>query len=176
LVSEGKGKNYGIEAFVEKRFYENLYFIVSGSVYKSQYQNGDASYRDSRFSGDFTSSFLAGKEWKKTTKTFGIHARLLYSGGLRQAPIDEFASSLLGTTVYDLTQGYRIQLPNYFRTDLRVSWRKDKPGYTRTLSVDIQNLTNYQNVAFIYFDTFLQDTVSKYQLGIIPVIAYRVDF
>jgi hypothetical protein len=176
LVSEGKGKNYGIEAFVEKRFYENLYFIVSGSVYKSQYQNGDASYRDSRFSGDFTSSFLAGKEWKKTTKTFGIHARLLYSGGLRQAPIDEFASSLLGTTVYDLTQGYRIQLPNYFRSDLRVSWRKDKPGYTRTISIDIQNLTNYQNVAFIYFDTFLQDTVSKYQLGIIPVIAYRVDF
>ncbi|MDZ7650006.1 MAG: hypothetical protein U5K54_24340 [Cytophagales bacterium] len=67
---------------------------------------------------------MAGKEWKKTTKTFGIHARLLYSGGLRQAPIDEFASSLLGTTVYDLTQGYRIQLPNYFRSDLRVSWRK----------------------------------------------------
>lgn len=177
LVSEGRGKNYGLEAYVEKRFYGNLYFIISGSAYQSLYQNGEASYRDSRFNGNFTSSFLAGKEWKNNNnKTFGVHARVLYSGGLRQAPVDEFASSLLGTTIYDLSQGYRIQLPDYFRPDLRVSWRKDKPGYTRTLSIDIQNLANYQNAAFIYYDTFLQDTVTKYQLGIIPVIAYRVDF
>lgn len=177
LVSEGRGKNYGLEAYLEKRFYGNLYFIISGSTYKSLYKNGEASYRDSRFNGNFTSSFLAGKEWKNNNnKTFGVHARVLYSGGLRQAPVDEFASSLLGTTIYDLSQGYRIQLPDYFRPDLRVSWRKDKPGYTRTLSIDIQNLANYQNAAFIYYDTFLQDTVTKYQLGIIPVIAYRVDF
>lgn len=176
LVSEGRGKNYGLEAYVEKRFYGNLYFIISGSAYQSLYQNGEASYRDSRFNGNFTSSFLAGKEWKNNNKTFGVHARVLYSGGFRQAPVDEFASSLLGTTIYDLSQGYRIQLPDYFRPDLRVSWRKDKPGYTRTLSIDIQNLANYQNAAFIYYDTFLQDTVTKYQLGIIPVIAYRVDF
>jgi hypothetical protein len=57
-----------------------------------------------------------------------------------------------------------------------VSWRKNKPGYTRTLSVDIQNLTNQQNVAYQYYDTFLKKINTKYQVGIIPVLAYRIDF
>lgn len=176
LESTGKGRNYGIEAFVEKWFYGNVYFIVSGSVYESQYQNEALEYVDSRFNGKYTSSFLAGKEWKKTNKTFGVHARVLYTGGLRQAPVDEFASALTGTTLYNLSQGYIVNLPDYFRTDLRVSWRKNKPGYTRTISIDIQNLTNYQNVAYQYYDTYLQAVTTKNQLGIIPVVAYRVDF
>jgi outer membrane receptor protein involved in Fe transport len=109
-------------------------------------------------------------------KAFGVHARILYSGGLRQAPIDQFASEQVGTTVYDLSNGYSVKYPDYFRTDLRVSWRKNKPGYTRTLSIDIQNLTGRQNVAYYYYDTYLQEVKVKHQLGIIPVIAYRVDF
>jgi len=176
LEGTGRARNYGVETFIEKWFYGSVYFIVSGSLYESQYQNTSNKYMDSRFNGKFTSSYLAGKEWKITNKTFGVHARVLYNGGLRQAPVDEFASSLTGTTLFNLSQGYSINLPDYFRTDVRVSWRKNRPGYTRTLSIDIQNLTNYKNIAYLYYDTFLQSVNTKYQLGIIPVVAYRVDF
>ncbi len=176
LVADGKGRNYGFDAYVEKRFYGDMYFMVSGSVYQSQFNSSGGGYEDSRFSGNFTSSLLAGKEWKSKNKAFGVHARVLYSGGLRQAPVDPIVSEVVGTTVYDQTQGYSIKYPDYFRTDLRVSWRKNKPGYTRTLSIDIQNLTGQSNVAYLYYDTFLKQVTTKYQLGIIPVIAYRVDF
>ncbi len=174
-ANEGKGRNYGVEAQVEKRFYGDVYFMATGSVYQSEFNNGE-KYMSSRFNGKFTSSLLGGKEWKKTNKSFGIHARVLYTGGLRQATINEATSAIAGHTVLDYSQGYAIQLPNYFRTDLRVSWRKNKPGYTRTLSVDIQNLTNQQNVAYQYYDTFLKKINTKYQVGIIPVLAYRIDF
>jgi len=173
--NDGKGRNYGIEGQIEKRFYSDVYFMITGSVFQSEYKIG-STYVDSRFNSKFTSSMLAGKEWKKTNKSFGIHARVLYTGGLRQARIDEMVSSFVGTTIHDYSQGYSTQLPNYFRTDLRVSWRKNKPGYTRTLSVDIQNLTNQQNVAYQYYDTFLKRINTKYQVGIIPVLAYRIDF
>lgn len=83
---------------------------------------------------------------------------------------------MVGTTIYDLSSGYSIKYPDYFRTDLRVSWRKNKPGYTRTLSIDIQNVTSQKNVAYQYYDTFLKEVKTKYQLGIIPVIAYRGRF
>lgn len=175
FTNEGKGRNYGVEAQVEKRFYSDIYFMVTGSAYQSEYSQG-STYLDSRFNGRFTSSLLGGKEWKKTNKSFGIHARVIYTGGLRQANIDEVTSSIVGTTVLDYNNGYTIQLPNYFRTDLRVSWRKNKPGYTRTLSLDIQNLTNQQNVAYLYYDTYLKKVNTKYQVGIIPVLAYRIDF
>ena len=176
LVADGKGRNYGIDGYVEKRFYGDMYFMVSGSVYKSQFSNTGSQFEDSRFSGNFTSSLLTGKEWKSKNKVFGVHARVLYLGGLRQAPIDEAASEFVGTTIYDYSQGYSIKYPDYFRTDLRVSWRKNKPGYTRTLSIDVQNLTGQLNVAYQYFDTYTKEVTTKYQLGIIPVIAYRVDF
>jgi hypothetical protein len=173
--NDGKGRNYGVEAQVEKRFYGNVYFMIAGSVFQSEYQQGD-KYLDTRFNGKFTSSWLGGKEWKKTNKSFGVHARVLYTGGLRQAFINPVVSSLVGTTILDYSQGYAIQLPNYFRTDLRVSWRKNKPGYTRTLSLDIQNVTNQQNVSYKYYDTFQQKINTKYQVGILPVLAYRIEF
>lgn len=175
LSDSGKGRNYGIESLIEKKFYGNVYFMLSGSLYESLYRS-DVSYIDTRFNGKFTSSFLAGKEWKKENKSFGVHARMLYLGGLREAPIDVTASSMAGTTVYEYENGYTEKLPNYFRTDLRVSWRKNKPGYTRTLSIDIQNLTGQQNVGYHYFDTYKQEVKTKYQVGLIPVLAYRVDF
>ncbi len=176
LVADGKGRNYGVDAYLEKRFYGEMYFMVSGSVYKSEYNTQVWGYDNSRFNGNFTSSFLTGKEWKSKNKAFGIHARILYSGGLRQQAIDQLSSELVGTTIYSATEGYSVKYPNYFRTDLRVSWRKNKPGYTRTLSIDVQNLTGQSNVAYQYYDTFLKQVTTKYQLGIIPVIAYRVDF
>lgn len=174
LVSTGKGRNYGVEASLEKRFYNNLYFILSGSRYEAKFYNG-TTYTDSRFNTKFTSSLLVGKEWNKKNRSFGIHARSLYLGGLRQALVDVAVSQQVGTTIYNEQNGY-LRLPDYFRTDLRVSWRKNKPGYTRTLSIDIQNVTSQQNIAFTYYDTFLQKETTKYQLGIIPVLAYRVDF
>jgi hypothetical protein len=176
LVADGKGRNYGIDAYVEKRYYSDVYFMISGSVYQSQYNTNFYAYDNSRFNGNFTSSALTGKEWKSKNKVFGVHARVLYSGGLRQLPIDPIASESVGTTIYSPTDGYIIKYPDYFRTDLRVSWRKNKPGYTRTLSIDIQNVTGKLNVAYQYYDTYLKAITTKYQLGLIPVIAYRVDF
>ncbi|MBX2894104.1 MAG: TonB-dependent receptor [Cyclobacteriaceae bacterium] len=174
LVNTGKGRHYGLEASLEKRFYNNLYFILSGSRYEAKFYNG-STYLNSRFNTKFTSSLLVGKEWNKKNRSFGVHARALYLGGLRQPLIDLATSQQVGTTIYNEANGY-LRLPDYFRTDLRVSWRKNKPGYTRTLSIDIQNVTSQQNTAFTYFDTFLQKETTKYQLGIIPVLAYRVDF
>lgn len=175
LEATGKGRSYGVEASVEKKFYNKLYFMVAGSFYRSQYLRQDLYY-DTRFSGNFTTSALGGKEWIKKNKAFGVHARVLYLGGLRTAPIIPTTSAIFGTTIFDLQSGYVIKLPDYFRTDLRVSWRKNKPGYTRTLAIDIQNLLNTQNVACQYFDTYLQTVQTKYQLGIVPVLVYRVEF
>jgi hypothetical protein len=180
MENTGKGRNYGVEAYIEKRFYRDLYFMISGSYYESQFL-ANGKYYDTRFNGNFTSSFLTGKEWIKPEKAFGVHVRVLYTGGLRQPAIDTFASSLAGTTIFNLGSGFVTQYPNYFRTDLRISWRKNKPSYTRTLSIDIQNLTNYQNVANVYFDTYqyhqtMQENTIRYQVGIIPVLAYRIDF
>lgn len=175
LVSTGSGINAGMEASFDKTFYNQFYFSVNGSVYQSTYRGYGSGELNSRFHGGFTTSALAGKEWGDTDRSFGVHFRFLYLGGLRHRVIDVFNSTTYGTTIYD-NSGYSTKLPDYWRPDLRVSWRKNKPGYTRTLSIDIQNVANHQNLAYFYYDTHTQTVEAKYQLGIIPVLVYRVDF
>ncbi|MFM7327820.1 MAG: hypothetical protein ACKO3B_03710 [Bacteroidota bacterium] len=44
------------------------------------------------------------------------------------------------------------------------------------MSIDIQNLMNVRNVGGYYFDTFRNKVTTRYQLGIIPVLTWRLDF
>ena len=176
LLSSGLGKNYGADILLEKKLVNQIYFIAGGSWYGSGYSNGSSTYLTSRYNGRFTSTFSSGKEWNRRNKTFGIHSRVLYLGGLRQQEISMADSQAYGDTRYIDKNVFPISLPDYFRLDLRLSWRKNKPGYTRTISLDIQNLTNQQNTAYYYYDTHLQKVQTKYQLGLIPVLVYRVDF
>ncbi len=177
LNPDGSAENNGWETMVEKRFDAGYYVMTSGSLYRSRYQQGgSAGWQEARFSGRYSIASAAGKEWQRKRQVLGVHARLTALGGQRTAPIDEQLSAAEGTTVFDYASGYSIRLADYFRMDLRLAWRKNLPGRTRTLSLDIQNVLNRENAAGYYFDTFLQQVQPRKQLGIIPVISWRLDF
>jgi hypothetical protein len=161
---------------LEKSFYDKSYLTLTGSVYESKFEVDNQEY-STRFNGNYTFSFLYGKEWTKTSKnrTIGLNARALYLGGLRERIVDPEASQMVGFTVYQ-SVFYENRLPDYLRIDIRLSFRKNKPGYTRTFALDIQNFTNQQNEGYHYYDQTQQKIVTKYQLGIIPVLVYRIDF
>jgi hypothetical protein len=178
LVNDGTGENHGADLTVEKHFFARNYMLLGGTYYESKYTAADGVKRNTRFNGNYTINAVYGKEWIKSSKnrTIGLNTRVLYLGGLRESSINVPASESDGETFYDTTDPYSNKLNDYFRIDLRVSFRKDKPGYTRTFAIDIQNLTSQKNEAFHYYDQFQQKVVTKYQLGIIPVLVYRIDF
>lgn len=176
LMSEGRGTNSGVSGAIDRKFSNSFYYGMNATLYRATFTDFRRVEYTARFNGSYAFNFLAGKEWGAAARTFGIHFRFLYFGGLRQQPIDVLTSQLYGTTFFDTRRGYVVRLPDYWRPDLRISWRKNKSNYTRTLSLDIQNIANHQNVAFAYFDSFLNRVETRYQLGIIPVIVYRLDF
>jgi hypothetical protein len=149
---------------------------VGGSVYESMFEINNQTY-DTRFNGNYTFNFLYGKEWTKLSKNraIGLNGRALYLGGLREGVVNPETSEQNGSTLYT-TPFFDNKLPDYFRIDLRLSFRKNKPGYTRTFAIDIQNFTNQKNEGYHYYDLTQQKVVTKYQLGIIPVLVYRIDF
>lgn len=178
LVSDGTADNMGLNITVEKQFYTSHYFMLTWGYYQSTYAGSDNIKRDTRFNGKYTASGVYGKEWSNSKKrrVIGLNLRALYLGGLRASAIDE-ASSAAGTeTVYDQANPYTQKLNDYFRIDARLSFRKNRAKYTRTFAIDIQNLTAQQNEAYRYYDYTQQKVVTKYQLGIIPVLVYRIDF
>ncbi|MFC5408679.1 carboxypeptidase regulatory-like domain-containing protein [Larkinella bovis] len=179
LVNAGKGRNRGLELTLQKYLSKTYYLLASGSLYDSQYQVADGIWRSTRFNGKFTSNLTGGKEWTKNrdnrSRIWGVNGRLTYAGGFRDRTIDLAASRQQGTTVYS-SDDFNVQLPAYFRTDLRIYWKKSKTRYSRTLALDLQNLTGAQNAAYSYFDAFQGKVVQKYQLGLIPIASYRWEF
>jgi hypothetical protein len=178
LVNDGLADNYGVNLSVEKSFYNDNYFMVGGSYYESTYTGSDGRRRDTRFNGKYTINAIYGKEWKseKKNRTIGLNTRMLYLGGMRETSINVAASQTAGETVRDDSKPFNNKLNDYFRIDLRLSFRKNKIHYTRTFAIDIQNVTGQQNEAYHYYDFTKQKVVTKYQLGLIPVIVYRIDF
>ncbi|MEM9831934.1 MAG: carboxypeptidase-like regulatory domain-containing protein [Bacteroidota bacterium] len=180
LVNEGTGENYGVEVSLEKSLIDSYYFLLSSSVYESKFTGADGVKRDTRFNGNYAFSLTGGKEipWNKNNKqrVIGINLRANYLGGLRTTPIDEAASREQQTTVFINDLAFSNKLPDYFKLDLRLSLRKNTGRYTSVWSLDLQNALNIQNVAFQFYDTVEGRVVTKYQLGLIPILTYRVEF
>lgn len=178
LESGGTGSNYGIEVLTEKSFFDKSYFIAGASYYRSLYKGSDDIERSTRFDGNYSVNVTYGREWTKIKKSsqrsFGISSRVMYLGGLRESPI--IADQDSPQTVYDNSKAFENRLKDYFRLDLRLNWRKNKGRYTRTIAVDIQNLLGVQNEAYKYYDHVKQKITTQYQLGLIPVLVYRIDF
>lgn len=143
LVNDGLGRNYGVELTLEQFMHNDVYLLLSTSLYESKYKSKDNVWRDTRYNGNANVTFTGGKEFKMAkNRTLGINMRSLYSGGFRTTPIDLQASLEKGETVFIEEQAFTQQVPDYFRTDLRVSLKRNKKKSTHTLALDIQNVTN----------------------------------
>lgn len=181
LVNRGEGRNYGLSVNYQQQIQQGLYYLINGTVFESKYTGSDDQERDTRFNAGMIANATLGKEWTKRKdngkiKITGLNGRLTYSGGFRDTPIDANASAQAGRTVYREDQAFSLQQPAYYRLDLRLYLKWNKPGRHNTLSLDIQNATNRENTAFSYYDTQARQIVEKKQLGIIPIINYRMEF
>ena len=180
LVNEGTGENYGMELSLQKTFSNNTFFLINGSYFESKYTGGDGIKRDTRFNNNYILNIIGGKEfrWNKAgkDKVFGLNARLAYYGGFRDTPIDPTASLSAGETIYIESEAFSIKQADFFKLDLRLYWKNNKPKYSSTVSLDIQNASNHTNIAYSYFDVQQGAVIVKNQLGLIPILSYRIEF
>ncbi|MCK6618827.1 MAG: carboxypeptidase-like regulatory domain-containing protein [Cyclobacteriaceae bacterium] len=177
LVNDGYGKNYGVEFTLEQFTHNNLYFLLSTSVYNSLYKTNENKWRNTRFNGNANITFTGGKEFMlKKDRVLGINLRSIYSGGLRTTPINLDESIARGETVHYDERAFEDQNPAYFRTDLRISLKRNKPKSTHTLALDIQNVTNRKNIYGKYFEPLSGEINTAYQTPLIPVLSYKIEF
>lgn len=180
LRNGGKGRNYGVELTLEKFLTNGFYFLLSGSLFKSEYQGSDGIWRNTRFNTAYVSSLVSGKEWnwnrRHKNRTFGLNLKLTWSGGNRETPIDLAASAEQEKTVYFEDRAFEDQMPYYLRIDTGVRLKRNYQRLTTTLSLDIQNTTNRQNIFGRYYDTRSGAVKYWYQAPMIPVLSYRVEF
>jgi hypothetical protein len=178
----GLGENKGLELSVEHYLSGDWFMAANTTLFNSSYQGSDKIWRDTRWNLGHLANFTLGKEWYKERtagkiRAFGLNGRIVWTGGYREMPIDLVNSALLNATYYDTRSGFTVQLPDYYRVDLRIYWKRSLGNRRNsTFAMDFQNVTNQQNVAYHYYDAFTHKVETKYQLGLIPNISWRLEF
>ena len=164
LEQTGKGRLYGVDFTVEKNM-NTYYIIASSSIFKSEYAL-DNTYYSARYNANYNCALTGGKEYRLKNKN------KVLSTDVRWFIRDGFKDAAATTNSYV----YNVDLPQYWRIDLRVSYRKNKTKSTVIWALDLQNVTNRKNVAYHYYDMYTQKDETRYQLGLIPVLSYKLYF
>jgi outer membrane receptor protein involved in Fe transport len=78
--------------------------------------------------------------------------------------------------VYDNSRVNELQVRHYFRTDLRIGYRKNRKRVTDELAIDLQNVTNRKNIFGLSFDVDKGTYTEILLQGFMPMVTYRVNF
>ena len=153
------GRNAGIEIDVQQQLRKGFYWRANVSLYDAKYKNG-SQWFDTQFNGHYISNALIGKEWTMgalKNRFLGVNLHTILRGGY----LDFYTNQ---------------NLKDYFRTDLNVYWKRSHARYSSTVQLDLQNVSNQQNEGWRYFDRRQGKVLTSYQLGLIPNLAYKVEF
>ena len=145
----------------------------------SRYTASNGLEYNTRFNGNYLLNALAGKEFKvgrQKTNLIGANLRFNLAGGNRYTPIDLARSRAEDKPVLIEEKRNTLKADDYFRTDIRLSYRKNKPKASFILSLDIQNVTNRLNMYSQYYDLDEQVLKTATMSGLIPILNYRVEF
>lgn len=177
LVNGGTGKNYGVELTVEKFYSKGYYYLITGSLFESKYKGSDGIERNTAFNSKYTLNVLGGKEFQLGEKNvLSLNSKVVLAGGKRYIPIDEAQSLLIGQPAYINSEAYNFKYDDYFRLDLKIAFTRNGKHITQQWAIDMQNLTNRENVFIEVFDPYTRTVKTNYQMGLFIVPMYRITF
>ena len=180
LVNTGTGYNYGLELTIQRYFSKNWHAMLSGCIYNSKYTPSDGVERNSSYNGVYTVNFLAGREFSWKNKTIGIGTKVTAAGGKRYGEVDSTASSQQGEVVFADNGFNEKQFRDYFRADIKLTYKVNRNKATHELGIDLVNIFNTKNIlGYSYAPTNSNNNngvVENYQLGFLPIFYYRIEF
>lgn len=179
LQNSGQGRNYGLDITFEKYLSQGFYYMVTASLFNSEYQGDDQVWRDTRYNRNFAFNFLAGKEWmlgKNKNKILSVNGRVSYQGGEHYSPINTSASIASQSVIFDETKAFSKQFPSAFTSHLTVSYKLNRQKTTHELALKIINLTQYKEYLGFRYNYQTQAVDTEREALFIPNISYKIEF
>ncbi len=179
LTNEGTGRNYGIDITFEKYMSQGYYYLVTASVFNSEYKAADKLWRNTRFNRNYALNFLVGKKWllgKDKRKVLGANVRFSLQGGDHYSPVDVMQSITQLDVVFNENLAFSKQFEPSFTSHFTASYRINKKNTAHEFALKIINLTQYKEIAGFKFNhqTQMVDTIRDPIF--IPNFSYKIDF
>lgn len=178
LVNKGTGRNYGVELTLERAFSRGYYFLLTTSIFDSKYKGSDGVERNTPFNTQFVANALVGREFRLGGRgnTLTVSLKAATTGGRYITPINFEASSSARTAVYRYDQAFSQQQTEYFRADVKLGYKINRPRLTHEIAIDLQNVSGNQNVFQQAYNPRTNTVGTAYQQGFLPVPFYRLTF
>lgn len=178
LVNNTKERNYGIDLTLERFLGDNYYYLITGSIFKSEYKAGDNVWRNTRYNKGFVLNALFGKEFyfANNRKVLDVNARVSVTGGERYSPILESQSVAQKRVIYDESRAFSEQFRTLTYADLTVNYRINHRKSSSVFSFQMKNVFG----APIYIDHNYNYQTGQIELSkatlVIPNISYKIEF
>ena len=181
LENTGTGSNRGIELTIERFFSKGFYSLITTSIFDSKYKGSDGIERNSAFNNGYVVNILAGKEFKfkpESRYTFTFDTKLTTAGGRYYTPTNLAQSKLEQREVKQEELAFSERFDPYFRFDVKFGFKVNskKRKVSHQFFMDIQNVTNRENIFARRYNRQTNQVNNAYQLGFFPDFMYRIQF
>lgn len=137
----GKGRVYGAEAYVQQKLVRNLFYVLSTTLYRSEFSGADGRFRTATWDYGYIVSSTLGYKFRGNWD-LGLKYRI--AGGQPYTPFDLEASRAAyltaGRGVYDYRLLNAERLPLFQQLDLRVDKKLNFKKTSLILFGDFQNV------------------------------------
>lgn len=144
-TSTGIGRVYGMEAYAQQKLVNNLFYVLSATVYKSEFSGADGILKPSTWDYGFVISSTVGYKFKDNWD-LGLKYRI--AGGQPYTPFDMDSSQsqylTTGRGVYDYTLLNSEKLPVFQQLDVRIDKKYNFKKTSLILFADFQNALLYK--------------------------------
>jgi len=181
LNNEGEANNYGLDLGLERFSRNGFYYMLNGSIFESNYTDGQGRKHSTAYDIGYKTNFLFGKEFKMGKKRgnnaiLSLNSNLTVRGGQRYTPIDIDASRQARTTVLDETYPFIEQDRPLVVLDLTMNIFRNRKKFNETWSVQIKNIFQSQAAEYREYDATLDRGVALAGAGFLPVMSYKIEF
>ena len=173
LENVGKGENKGIELTLERFLSNDVYYLITASIFDTKYQAKKNVWYNTQFNNNYAANLLVGKDFRQK---ISVNLRFLVRGGNRYTPINVAESIKRNTTVLTSSQMMEAQYPTFQRLDFSVAYKLNRKQHTWTFRADFQNILNTNNIIEERYDGNAKALSYRYALPLIPILSTRVDF
>ncbi|MCD4665273.1 MAG: TonB-dependent receptor, partial [Bacteroidales bacterium] len=180
LVNEGTGVNIGVDLTLERFLSNNLYYLVTASLFDSKYIGGDGIEYSSRYDKAYSVNILAGKEFgfgrNKKKNILGINTRVSITGGQRTAPVDMETSLAMKEVQYDWYKAFQDQNRADIFVDLTLPLRRNKAKYSSSWAIQVKNILGSKSNFNWDYNLRTNSVVQEGYVIIVPNISYKIEF
>lgn len=177
LVNKGTGRNVGIDITLERFLNNGFYFMATSSVYDSKYTGGDGKEYQTRYNGGYVVNVLGGKEWDINEKNLlGINVKFTFMGPYWYNPVDEQATRLAGTIIYDEHSPFVDRYANLENmSDFAIKYIINGSKGSSIFTLQVKNILGKQYMGKKY--NLKNDRIENdFFTSPVPFVSYKYEF